>query len=162
MSAIFSMRTGQVGRVTLPANNVVPFTIDFEDARNGAFIVTSVGIRMDVNAQFLHTLDDAIYIYVFGDRVGDLVISGLAFIESCQGKDTKSGVAAAVEYYANNRASSPTRTTPVLAKLGPITIQAYLLGANLELLRPDTGAVQFTFNFKLLPPRTRLNPTALR
>lgn len=154
MAAIFSMKTGQVGKVTPSGKGVVAFTIDFEDGRRGTFIVTDVGIRQGVNAQFLHTLDSAIYIYIFGDRIGDIAIGGLAFIDACSGGG--SGVRNAMTYYLGNRASE--RSGPVMVKFGDIEpFKAYLLDSVFNLLKPETGAVQFTFNFKLLPQRAKKN-----
>jgi len=152
MSAIFSMKAGQVGRIANAAQ-AVPFTIDFEDNRNGTFIVTEIGVRQGVNAQFLHAFDDAVYIYVFGNRIGDLTIGGLAFIEACGSGGGGSGVEKVQQYYDANKAS--VRRKPVLVKMGPLTFQAYLMEASLMLLRPGSGSVQFIFTFKMPPPRSR-------
>ena len=160
MAAVFSMKVGQVGRVTPTGKGVVAFTIDFEDKRRGTFIVTEVGIRQGVNAQFLHTLDDAIYIYVFGDRVGDITISGIAFIDVCGTGVTGSGVKDVMTYYSDNKASQ--RAGPVLVKFGDgDPFKAYLLESSINLLKPEMGAAQFTFNFKLMPQRTKLNPPGI-
>lgn len=160
MSAIFSMKVGQVGRISPTTRAVVDFAIDFEDNRAGTYIVTSVGVRLGVNAQFLTTFDEAVYTYVFGDRPGDLIISGLAFLEAC-GPDggTDSGVSNVLNYYYANKASN--RNTTVSVKFGPATVQARLIDCSLDLLRVEQGAVQYQFIFKLMPPRTRRNPTAL-
>lgn len=153
MPAVFSMKAGQVGRVTSP-RGVVAFTIDFEDGRQGTYIVTEVAVRQGVNVQFLHTLDDAIYIYVFGDRIGDIMISGIAFIEVCGPDSGGSGVKNAMEYYAKNRASQ--RSGPVLVKFGDgDPFKSYLIDSGMTLLRPEMGAAQFTFNFKSLPQYTK-------
>ena len=156
MPAVFSMKVGQVGRVTPTGKGVVAFTIDFEDNRRGTFIVTEVGIRQGVNAQFLHTLDDAIYIYIFGDRIGDIIISGIAFIEVCGTGASGSGVKNVMTYYADNKASQ--RSGPVLVKFGDgEPFKSYLLESSVNLLKPEMGAAQFTFNFKLMPQRSRKN-----
>ncbi len=159
MAAVFSMKVGQVGRISPRTRAVVDFAIDFEDSRSGTYIVTSVGVRQGVNAQFSLAFDESVYTYVFGDRPGDLIISGLAFLEAC-GPDggAVSGVGNVLDYYNQNKASN--RQTVVLIKFGPTTFQARLIDCNLEMLRPEQGAAQFTLAFKLMPSRTRKNPNA--
>lgn len=160
MSAVFSMKVGQVGRISPRTRAVVDFAIDFEDHRNGTYIVTSVGVRLGVNAQFITAFDEAVYTYVFGDRPGDLIIGGLAFLEACNPDGaSSSGVGQVFDYYESNKASA--RNTVVLVKFGPKTFQARLLECQLDLLRPEQGAAQYQFVFKLMPPRTRRNPNAL-
>lgn len=159
MAAIFSMKVGQVGRISPRTKAVVDFAIDFEDSRAGTYIVTAVGVRLGVNAQFSLAFDEAVYTYVFGDRPGDLIISGLAFLEACSpdGAAT-SGVKNVFDYFNANKASN--RRTVVLIKFGPETFQARLLDVSLDLLRPEQGAAQFQLVFKLMPSRTRKNPNA--
>ena len=46
--------------------------------------VTGFALEVGGNYQFLHTLNDLVYFYSFGDRVGELNITGMAFIRrSC-------------------------------------------------------------------------------
>lgn len=46
-------------------------------------IVTGMSLNLAGNYQFMHTLKDLIYVYAFGDRIGDLTISGLGFLNPC-------------------------------------------------------------------------------
>jgi hypothetical protein len=41
------------------------------------FPVTGVVLEMQGNYQFLHTLDNFVYYYSFGDRVGEMIVSGI-------------------------------------------------------------------------------------
>lgn len=43
-------------------------------------IITSVSINAQNNYQFLHSLENLIYVYSFGERIGELTISGLGWI----------------------------------------------------------------------------------
>lgn len=61
--------------------------------------VTGFALEVGGNYQFLHTLNDLVYFYSFGDRVGELNITGMAFIRrSC---DTGFGVNTALPSYFN-------------------------------------------------------------
>lgn len=49
-----------------------------------SFPVTGFALEVGGNYQFLHTVNDFIYFYSFGDRVGELNVTGMAFIrKSC-------------------------------------------------------------------------------
>ena len=50
--------------------------------------VTGFALELGGNYQFLHTVSDFIYFYAFGDRVGELNVTGMAFIKrSCRSDD---------------------------------------------------------------------------
>jgi hypothetical protein len=83
-SNIFSSGAGKVVAVD---GEAVPvhFAVDgdnntFHDLKA---IVTSVGLQSQGGFQFMHALREFIYLYVFTERVGEIVINGLAFPETC-------------------------------------------------------------------------------
>jgi len=46
-------------------------------------IMTGMSLELSGNYQFLHTVNDFIYFYAFGDRIGALSVSGVSFINAC-------------------------------------------------------------------------------
>lgn len=85
---IFQECDGRVVRIdTVCKDDSVLFRIKL----NGEQIWLPVtGFALDVggNYQFLHTLSDFIYFYGFGERVGELTVTGMAFIKrSCRPND---------------------------------------------------------------------------
>ena len=42
-----------------------------------------MAVAQQANFQFLHTLGSDVYVYVFGDRIGQLSLSGVAFASGC-------------------------------------------------------------------------------
>ena len=66
-------------------------------------IVTSVTMNDSANVQFTPTLDKSIFMYVFGDQVSSLDVSGVCFL--APQKNGVSGVVAMKEFYRANRVS---------------------------------------------------------
>jgi hypothetical protein len=46
-------------------------------------IITRLGISAAGNFQFLHTIGNDVYVYVFGDRMGQVQLHGLSFSDKC-------------------------------------------------------------------------------
>ena len=93
-------------------------------------IITRITMSMQGNFQFLHTLGGDIYIYVFGDRVGQMTVSGLCVsANDCTAGATagQHGLEFVLAYYKSNRIS--TRATPLTMLIGQsTTITGFLAG----------------------------------
>jgi hypothetical protein len=46
-------------------------------------IITRIGYSAAGNYQFLHTIGNDVYLYVFGDRMGTVELHGISFAEKC-------------------------------------------------------------------------------
>ena len=77
-------------------------------------LIQSISYDQKTNQQFQTSLDKAVYIYVFGDHMGSITVSGIVFTSSCSSKDN--GLAALVKFYNDNRAAK--RSTPVSFSAG--------------------------------------------
>lgn len=115
-------------------------------------IITRVGASQRCNYQFLHSLDKFIYLYVFGDRIGRILISGLAFDAAC-GDPGFTGPSAVLDFYAANKLSS--RAKPLRVTMGTSrTFLAFLSGMSLDLADPSMRLTQFNFELELVPEAT--------
>ena len=129
---------------TIPAS--VTFRMDGWQGFNGfKSIVTRVAVSSSCNFQVLHTLGGDAFIYVFGDRVGQIIVSGLAFEMICDAAAPKDGEPAAAaappdktgielvrDYYKQNRLV--TKKTPINMTIGSgLTLKMYLGGLNLDV-----------------------------
>src|SRR6516164_8002127 len=100
-------------------------------------IITSFGVQTAEGVQYLHTLRDLIYVYVFGPRMAPLHISGLSFALQCENLMSLLGMAGhgleyAIAYYLFNRVSSTG--VPVQIVLGGNTpFFGFLDGAEFHL-----------------------------
>lgn len=61
-----------------------PTSVDWDGPVTMKAIVTSLSIRFRGQQQFLHTLRDFIYVYSFGEGMGEARMSGLAFADTCE------------------------------------------------------------------------------
>src|ERR1041384_2392506 len=91
MPVIFEGGVGQVIRIEDPAVQAdirlvnlpnTPITLNNQRA-----IITRMMLKHTVNVQVLRPLGAVVYIYVFGDRIGSLGLSGLCFAGDCTDMD---------------------------------------------------------------------------
>ncbi len=111
-------------------------------------IVTRFTLSHKVNVQFLHTLGSLIYIYVFGDRMGQITLSGLAFGCECpSGNDI--GAELMLLWYKANRCSK--RKTPVRVTIGKQAIDGFITDFNEDVVDPSISLVQWGVTLACLP-----------
>jgi len=147
---VFSIQPGRTFAV--PAPEAVPMVLSFDDwngyhARRA--IVQSVGVASQGNYQFLHTLRNFVYVYVFGERMGEITLSGLAFAGHCP-FDTTDGTAQVMSYYAQKGISYTG--APVGIQIGAAGFRGFLTAAKFDIINPKGRIGQFTFRFNTLPP----------
>lgn len=112
-------------------------------------IFTKVSMQEATNHQFLHTLGDRIYLYVFGDRIGNLSLSGVSFHDICN-DDRQLGISKVVDYYRRNRLA--VREKPLKVTIDPgTTFECYLQGVQAETVNAADRMYQFNLLFALLP-----------
>lgn len=165
---IFSTEPGKVVAIELDTTPVA-FTIDDSEVTIAALngIVTSVGIQGQGGYQFMHSLREFIYIYVFTERMGEIVVNGLAFPDVCDswpyGPQSEyvsttgecpywgaSGVEKVLSWYDCNRLT--TRSYPMTISFGTmVSYQAFLTGMKVDITNPETGIAQFSFKFNYPP-----------
>jgi hypothetical protein len=152
MAEIFNNRPGIVAVLNTNATDDNPFrvTIDgFPTGDQGAVIITELAIQRAGNYQFLHTLKDLIYVYSFGERIGQIRASGLAFARLCNGVQ---GLESTLAYYEINRLEN--RADPisiVIGTSGAGRFRGFLTEVNLDVSRPDARMAQFGMQFHAMP-----------
>ena len=87
--------------------------------------------QQNTHQQFSTSLDGSIYIYVFGDQMGSVKLSGIAFDKLCEGGG-KTGLAIVLDYYNQNRASQ--RPTPIQVNVADKTVQGFLTGISVRTM----------------------------
>ena len=118
-------------------------------------LITKLNYGQRTNSQFQQSLDNTIYVYSFGDMMGDLTLAGLAFPRSCEGNDN--GVNRILSYYEENRVSKNVSTLQVT--FASHVIKGYLVGINLSTLDPSSGLHNFTLLLKTIPASFRKTPS---
>jgi hypothetical protein len=112
-------------------------------------IVTRVSIAQRGNHQFLHTLGNELYVYAFGDRVGQMTLAGLCGVP-CGAADAPHGLEQLNAWYRENRVSR--RQGPVRVTLGANTaFDAFVDGVSLEVVDPGLRLGAFTLSLAVPP-----------
>ena len=150
----FSKQFGHVAAMHDPA---LPSSISFRVENWGGFntlqaIITNMTVSASGNFQFLHTLGGNVFVYVFGDRIGKVTISGIAFEGTCGGffgsvfRGSKVGVERVLDYYWRERIAG--RKTPIKVTIGAGTI---LVGyvTSITARVEDEASRRFSFNIEL-------------
>jgi hypothetical protein len=88
-------------------------------------------------------------VYVFGDRISELQISGIAFAQLCGGTSTESGMAEVLDFYEKNRISEAA--APVKIKFGERAFEGFLTGCQVEVAKPEVTLGQWLMRFHTFP-----------
>jgi hypothetical protein len=146
MAVIFSENRGVV---TTFKDFAAPATMLFKLENWEGFdkfhsIITGVTVATQGNYQFLHTLGGKIFVYVFGDRMGQINVEGMAFDIACDAKGL--GIEQVMTYYSDNRLVN--RAEPLKITIGPdITLRCYLVGFGAKQASQD-GSRAYNFNMQ--------------
>lgn len=136
--------------------SLVKISTDPVDFNSQQSVITRVTISNKGNYQFLHTLGVDIYVYVFGDRMGMIGISGLSFATPDCG-DGSGGAAGSVQHgmekmlawYKKNRISS--QPTAMRVVVGSTAIDGFLIGMDQDLADTQSYLVQWQIQLQTPP-----------
>lgn len=153
MPSIFSPAVGAVTKVSGGSSESI-FTISFGGGSGSLRApVTGFALEQNGNFQFLHTVNDFIYVYSFGDRVGELVISGIGFAKTCSSaNDAK--LCGVLDFYNANKLSKVGNLSVTLGDCAP-PFFAFLTGMRMELQDPRTLVAQWSLRLNVVPKRAR-------
>jgi len=165
MSGIFQSRPGIVKLLGGTEGSVAGSLVTFEDGgpsggtaiANGGhktvlpITVTGIGYSQNVNIQFMPTLKKLVYVYAFGDNMGNLRITGLAFDHNCYNKGFTSGwgTQSLFTYYDTNRAVKDGQVVGI--NIAGRAIRGFLISMDLNLVDIAFKTMGFTLNIATLP-----------
>jgi hypothetical protein len=113
-------------------------------------MISGISYDQNTNHQFQHALDNSVYIYVFGDLMGNVVIEGRAFPMLCTGEG---GLSEVFDFYAKRRASRSPDLIQVA--IGAESIVGFLTAIKLrsQTVAEDPTALfqSFWFTINTLP-----------
>lgn len=151
MADIFQSGPGIVA--IFPAQKVLPGLIHLPEFQPQAALISGIDYNQRTNQQFQPTLDGSVFIYVFGDMMGDVAVNGKAFPGMCD--NSKVGLQEVFEFYAKNRASK--RATPVTVVVGEETVVGFLtelrIRGNVLAEEPIAAINDYTLIISALPKR---------
>jgi len=143
---IFTTEPGLTIAINDP--RILPLTIVLEGwggypVRNA--IITGFSASSEGNLQFLNTLRNFTYVYVFGEKMGDIIISGQTLLGRC-GSSLFSGTSRTINYYAFNAASWIGR--PLYIAIGASFFYGFLTGVEVGMRNPEARIGNFTLKYK--------------
>lgn len=151
MPVLFRSKPGSVVMLVDPARQCSTRLLGLDpDITFGSerSIITRLTISQQVNIQFLHTLGSLVYVYVFGDRMGQVTLSGLSFACDCpSGVDL--GAERMLLWYKEHRASR--RRTPIRVTIGRVVIEGFVTGFTEDVVDPSVSLVQWGVTMQALP-----------
>lgn len=148
---------GPVGRVVRLDDKAAPGGIRFLGMKSAPInydlqrsIITRFSVDQSVSAQFMHMLGGEVYINVFGDRIGTLMISGLSFAYACETPgDSEPGVEKMLKWYKANKLTK--RFSPLRITIGETPFDAFLTNFMVGAQDPATGLAEWTTQLTTLP-----------
>ena len=159
MATLFVTHPGQV--VAFTEIGALPLTVFLEGWQSfPAFraAITQISGQSMGSFQFLHTLKQFIYVYVFGERIGEMTIGGMLFSESCTGGGAQTGVEQIADYYNRFRiARYGTPLTIQIGTSGSARVRGFLTGMRIDVTDPQHQLGQFALRFNTLPPEAERN-----
>lgn len=148
MATMFVRQPGTVIAVNTGAqtgNLLVIGDLSANAFSNFGAIVTGFGLETESGIQVIHALQKAIFIHSFGERIGNLVVSGLAPSRSCDG--TIPGIDGILQYYDNLRISNSGQAYPIV--IGTSRFMGIIHGLRLGLSNPELQLGEFVLRLKV-------------
>lgn len=156
---VFTPCTGAVEVTRKGCTDADFLTITIEGKKfTNEFILQGVTLEMSGNYQFLHTVNDFVYFYSFGDRVGMLTVTGIGFLKTCDGAKEGANIFHVYKYYNENKAvarEGKALNVVLTAPSGPpIKLHGFLTGMKIDVNQSDTGPVGYwTLRLEVLPQK---------
>jgi len=171
MPIVFSRNTGKVIAIpdkvaegSFSLGNVTSDKITYTGHKS---IITRIGLSAAGNYQFLHTIGNDVYVYVFGDRMGQIQIHGISFQGDCmtgggggirglvptQTTPTgagRHGFELLYDWYENNRLAA--KLSPVTVTIGRSTIfKGFLTSLTGSVQDPIHRTIEYSLTIATIP-----------
>lgn len=142
MSDVFNSKPGTVAIVD--GGGTIPGKVQIAGFDPQYALISGVNYDQKTNQQFEYALDSSIFIYVFGDLMGNVEVQGRSFPATCEGEG---GLAEIFDFYKDMRASKSA--APITVVIGTETIVGFLTAIRLrsENAGEDPAALYSSWGF---------------
>lgn len=113
-----------------------------------AALIDAPAVSQSVNVQFQASLGGPVYVYVFGDKMGNITVTGTAFAGHCDDPNNN-GLKEVIDYYNENRASQ--RSEVVTVTYGSDSFDGFLTRLELRPKDPEAMMTSFAIVINTLP-----------
>jgi len=149
MADLFACQRGVVA--VMEGCDGVPGKIMLRDFAPMATIITAPSIAQRTNVQFQTSLKESVYVYVFGDQMGSIIIAGVAFAEKCDSGE--SGLEEIFDYYRDFRASKRSEPIEVTFGFSKEAVSGFLTASEISSRDPSFLTLDFKFTINTLPEK---------
>ena len=146
MADVFQARRGFVA--VIGDTEGLPGRVRVDGFAPSAAIIESINFQQAENLQFQTSLEDAVYIYVFGSQMGAMIVNGVAFTQRCPGNG-ETGVKEVLDFYDATRAAQ--RKDVVTVEIGSKRFSGFLTEMILSPRDPELQLSNFSLKFAILP-----------
>ncbi len=153
MSDIFVSQPGRVVRIR--GNRSVPGTVTLLNANMGSVmtsqrvVITGFGASNASHVQFMQSLLRTIYMYSFGDRIGQVQVQGIGFSSMCGQSSNGSGVEDILDYWTKYRVSQ--NNDPVNVSIGRKIIKGFLTACEIRSVSVEHMTYGWSFQIASIP-----------
>jgi len=160
--SIFSGCENNVMRVASECNDGI--NVIFIEGFNTAIPVTGYTLDLSTNHQFLHSLDEFIYAFAFGDRIGELTLTGVVFTgKSCDrnGRNITAqiGQQSIYDWYLSNKFSRNLKPSKILIGQSAVKLIGFLTGLRMQIPDPALPVAQWALRFNVIIDTTSGSPS---
>ena len=150
MALIFPSAVGQPAVVSDP--NALPLSFQFVlgnwlSNNLTQCILQGITLNSQGNYQFLPTIGNFTYVYVFGELMGDITITGLALAGECPDNNLH-GMINAMDYYSEYAIGNTGLPIPI--NMAGFAFSGFLVSGTWGYTDPKTRIGQFQYNFKVI------------
>lgn len=109
--------------------------------------VTGFSLDLSTNHQFLHALNEFIYAFAFGDRIGELTVSGICFTTKDCGQIAS--ISDLLGFYSRERFAVKSDATQITID-GSTVLVGFLTGARVEIPNPSLPVAQWVLRYNVI------------
>ena len=145
MPDIFSSTPGTVAVLT--SDSALPGKISIAGVNETSFLYTGLQDTQEAEYTLQNSLQRAVYLYVFGDKTGQLDIHGRVLLLVCGASGTDEGIKNMFALYASKRASA--QNEPVVVSIGSETVSGFLVRMKVSTVTLAEDPAGFCYDFTL-------------
>jgi hypothetical protein len=114
--------------------------------------ITGFTLELGTNHQFLHSLDEFIYVFAFGDRIGELTLSGMTFTNTntCGSQTAGAAPGDIYSFYMANRLSRNLTPAKITINGANTSLLGFLTGFREEMPNPALPIVQWVLRYNVV------------
>lgn len=136
-------------QTVLPLVNFDGGAVSFQQRKS---IITRIAVSQATSDQFVHAVGGTIYVYSFGDRIGQMILSGICFAVGCDDSgDNEHGGQKMMQYYHQNKLSVRRDPVTMLLGNGKDAIKGFIRGFDLDTMDHTQRLLQYTLTLAVLP-----------